>query len=103
MSEPLFGLQTKPAQHRYFFLSREQANGGPGANTFRDSKERAVAAADIYEVIAGLEFNNLGDPFIDEPRNFFLVPAAKSEVVRVAGMLRRLAAVFYVVVGAGDH
>ena len=51
MSEPLFGFQAKPAQHGYFFLGREQANGGPGANTFRDSKQRAVAAAYIYEIV----------------------------------------------------
>jgi len=103
MSEPLFGFQAKPAQHGYFFLGREQANGGPGANTFRDSKQRAVAAAYIYEIVGRSEFHHLGDPFIDEPRNFLFVPPAKSQVVRVASVLRGLAAIFYVVIGAGDH
>jgi len=58
---------------------------------------------DVHEVIAGVEFDGLGDPSVDEARNLFFVPSPKSQIVRVARVLRGLAAIFHVIVGAGDH
>jgi len=62
-----------------------------------------VAATNINKIVNRSKLNGFDDMLVDEPSDFLLVAPAQSEIVEVAGVLGRLAAVFHVVVGTGNH
>src|SRR5437016_6211122 len=94
----LLCVQAKPTEDSNLFVGGEQAKGASSAGLLRHSKQRAVPAADVYQIIAGMKIDLGDDAFVDEPRNFPFVSAPKRQVVRVPGALRGLAAIFQVVV-----
>jgi len=103
IGKPLADVKTSPAQQRNFFFRGEQAESAAHANLPGHAKQRAITAADIHEVVSGAKSDRFDDVFVNEPGDLLFVPAAQGEVVQVAGVPGRLAAVLQVVVGVGDH
>jgi hypothetical protein len=80
-----------------------QSDCGSSAGVLGHAEQRAVAASDVDEVVAGVEIDGYGDALVDLYCAVVLGASAQSEIVRILGMLRCLAAVFEVVVGAGQR
>jgi hypothetical protein len=102
ISEALLRVQARAAEYGDFLVGGEQADGGSSAGAFGHSEQGTVSAADVYEVIAGVKLDRLDNAFVDEASNLPL-PAPQGQIVRIASVLRGFAAVFHVVVGAGDR
>lgn len=103
VGEGLADVEAGAADEGDFFFGGEQAEGAVDAESLGHAEEGAVAAADVDEVVIGSELDGFDDLFVNAAGEVFFVAAAEGEVVEIAGVAGGLAAVFDVVVGAGDH
>jgi len=101
--QALSDIQAQAPQDGDLFFGREQADRASDANLLCDLEHRAIAATDVDEFVFRAESGGLRNLFVNPPRDIFEVTPAQGKIVRIAGMLRDLATILDVVIGAGQH
>ena len=103
IGKALKNLDASSAHQSHLLLGGQQAERTMHTQLLGHLQQRAVAASDVHKIIGGPQLHDLGNSLVNDPCDFLLVTATQGEVMQVAGVLGRFAAVFDVIVRAGEH
>ncbi len=78
VGEALFGAEAKTLEQRDFFVGSQQTGRSSYAKAFRNSQHGAVAATNVYQVVAGVETDCLGDLLMNQLCDCFFSPSPES-------------------------